>query len=1250
MKTYRLPDPVVERSTIGIVMRSFNRPDYDMWLGATQAAQEQDLNVVTFVGREIDSPQSLERQANAIYELVSAEKLSGAVVMSSGLGLYAGPDGMQAFCARFGDRPLVSLQMGLPGVPSILADSYRGMREVIEHLIEAHHCRRIVFLRGPVNHRGARERYRAYRAAMDEHGIALDPGLVCPATASWSNVDGIAHMLGELSRSSPLPYDAIVGTSAGLAQEAMTWLRTHNIRVPEDVAAVGFDDFPMHAGEVPSLTTARVPFNEMGRRAINMLIAQMHGEAVPLEVMTPARLVVRESCGCPSDSVLRAGLLAHPLVVQPRHPGQADRSTVLSSVIPVNLGAQRESVIGALSSIANSQAEPDVALLLAFIPVLVDGFIADVAQLGPGQLAAPGWQSAFVATLKPVLTQAAGRRIPVACFQDMISYLRKVALETLGEGAGGVPPAGSWFVVEDLLGQARVLVAETVRRMDVASTLASSRQTVLLNCVGHTLTTVADLDELGRTLTEQLPKLGITGCYLALYEDPGESSGWARLHYACYSQGAVAVPQEGIRFPIKSLLPGEILSRLASDGPYRLVAEPLFVRDKQFGFLLMAVGPRDLIFENQPDDATVYDALRNYISDALHGILLYEQAQHARQQAEEADRLKSRFLSMVSHELRTPLNVIVGVSEMLLWEQGGFQQELARIHASAQHLDGLIRDVLDLASSQVGQLRLVREPLDLRQVLEIVTQIGAQMAQDKGLRWVTEIPEALPSVWGDRTRLRQVALNLVSNAFRFTSEGEVTLRVETAPGWITVSVRDTGIGVPPDDQDVIFDEFRQSERTAQRGYGGLGLGLAISRRLVEMHGGTIGVHSSGKEGDGATFYFMLPTMALTQQVGSPSDDRTREKRRRVTILSSQAGSAANLGVYLSDRGYIVEEIPITDARSPDDPEHWLNQVLLNLPGAVILDAEPAKEYGWTLMRLLKENPETQNVPVLFYSLLQEDGSGSMLALDYLVKPVSVDDLTQVLDRQGMICDGAGSDACSVPTILVVDDEPGIVATHTWLIQSQLPHARVMQANNGRQALSQMAQTRPDLVLLDLMMPEMDGFEVLVKMHQHPDLCNIPVVVLTAKTLSDDEMDRLTLGVTTVLGKGLFSAEETLEHIEAALRRNNRSTTEETREIVRRAIVYIHRHYGEPLTRKEIAKGANLSARHLDRCFREQMGITPMAYLNRFRLRQSRRLLVSSPLNISEIAATVGFSDSGYFSRVFRRDMGMSPSEYRRTHS
>jgi YesN/AraC family two-component response regulator len=266
--------------------------------------------------------------------------------------------------------------------------------------------------------------------------------------------------------------------------------------------------------------------------------------------------------------------------------------------------------------------------------------------------------------------------------------------------------------------------------------------------------------------------------------------------------------------------------------------------------------------------------------------------------------------------------------------------------------------------------------------------------------------------------------------------------------------------------------------------------------------------------------------------------------------------------------------------------------------------------------------------------------------------VSVDNLTQVLDRQGMTTgtDGAGRDVNSAPTILVADDEPSIVATHTWLIQSQLPQARVLQASNGRQALSLMAQTRPDLVLLDLMMPEMDGFQVLVEMHEHPDLCNIPVVVLTAKTLSDDEVDRLTLGVATVLGKGLFSAEETLEHIEAALHRNGRSTTEETLENVRRAMAYIHEHYTEPLTRKDIARGVNLSARHLDRCFCEQMGITPITYLNRFRLRQSRRLLVSSSLSMSDISATVGFSDSGYFSRVFRRDTGVSPSEYRRTHS
>ena len=234
-------------------------------------------------------------------------------------------------------------------------------------------------------------------------------------------------------------------------------------------------------------------------------------------------------------------------------------------------------------------------------------------------------------------------------------------------------------------------------------------------------------------------------------------------------------------------------------------------------------------------------------------------------------------------------------------------------------------------------------------------------------------------------------------------------------------------------------------------------------------------------------------------------------------------------------------------------------------------------------------------------------------------------------------------------ILLVDDEPEILATHMWLLRSQFPDSCILQAANGRQALLLMAETRPDLVLLDLMMPEMNGFEVIAAMQEQPHLSDVPVVVLTAKTLTDQALAQLNQGVVTVLSKGMFSAQETLHHLEAALRRSTMANPE-TRKLVRRAMAYIHEHYMEPIARKEIAAYVNLSARHLDRCFSDEIGITPMVYLNRFRLRHARRLLQSTTLSISEIAAAVGFSDSSYFCRVFRRDLGMAPSDYRRMHA
>jgi signal transduction histidine kinase/AraC-like DNA-binding protein len=681
---------------------------------------------------------------------------------------------------------------------------------------------------------------------------------------------------------------------------------------------------------------------------------------------------------------------------------------------------------------------------------------------------------------------------------------------------------------------------------------------------------------------------------------------------------------------------------LPVDQACRTLIEPLHFQDEQIGLIL---------FEQKPA-GDIYEVLRDEISVTLKAVMLSEQnvhlyqqalaaekvAQEGRRLAEEADRLKSRFLSMVSHELRTPLVLLVGLSEMMLRERTGdnrpplpepYRQDLARIHVSAQQLDSLVRDVLDLTRSQMGELRLVKKPLDLGQVFKAVALIGEEMAHSKGLDWQAEIPPQLPQILGDQARLQQVMLNLVTNAVKFTAHGHVRLQVKVEDNTVMVSVSDTGLGVPVEEQAVIFDEFRQSERTAARGYGGLGLGLSICRQLIEMHGGQIRVLSSGEEDSGSTFGFTLPVASETAPV-----ERTATARA-VLLLTEHTGNGQRLREHLVRAGFIVEMLNVGEIKD------WLAQVLQSPPGAVVLDL-PASERGWEIMQSLKENPATQNVPVLFYSLLQD--SGAVLDVDYLSKPLDTTALVRALQQHGL-----DANTCqAAETVLVVDDDPAILEMHTHLMQAHLPACRVLQATNGRMALDAMRQEHPTLVLLDLMMPELDGFGVVEAMQHDPRLRDIAVVVVTAQRLTQQEMERLSRGVTSILAKGVFSAQETLAHVEQALARS-KNLGSETQRIVRKVMAYIHEHYAEPISRQDMATFAGISVRHLTRCFSQEVSMSPAMYLNRYRVNQAKELLRAGDQNITQIADAVGFPDSGYFTRVFRREVGMSPSAYQDQH-
>jgi YesN/AraC family two-component response regulator len=290
---------------------------------------------------------------------------------------------------------------------------------------------------------------------------------------------------------------------------------------------------------------------------------------------------------------------------------------------------------------------------------------------------------------------------------------------------------------------------------------------------------------------------------------------------------------------------------------------------------------------------------------------------------------------------------------------------------------------------------------------------------------------------------------------------------------------------------------------------------------------------------------------------------------------------------------------------------------------------------------LRENPLTKNIPVLFYSLEEERDSGSLLDLDYLTKPMSRAELARAIDRQGLkAIEGQDRKA-----ILIVDDEPGVLEMHARIVETWSPECRVWKARNGREAIEMIRSERPDLVLLDLMMPELDGFGVLEMMQSDEISRDIPVIVLTGQVLTQEDMVRLNRGVTNVLKKGLFSIEETLAHVEAALARN-KNLGSETQRLARKAMAYIHEHYTEPISLKDVARSVGISKEYLARRFHQETGVTLVTYLNRYRIGQAKARLEAGEKNLTEIALEVGFSSGPYFSRVFRQEVGMSPSEYR----
>ncbi len=542
-----------------------------VWDGVMKASQQYGANIICFVGGELRSHQEFQDQANVLYDLANSGNIDGLLLWGSSLRNFIGPEEFQTFCAGFDPIPLVELDE----IPKTVTEShgYQGMRLAILHLLDTHQCRHIAFIPGAEGNSETHCRYQAYLDVLHTHNIAFNPKLVAPADY-WDEASG-RQAVRVLLDQRRVTFDAIAAANDRLAIGAIEALQEWGIRVPYDVAVVGFDNNPDGQYITPPLTTVPYPTNDMGQHAVKMLLRMLNEERVEEEPGIQASLVIRQSCGCTNPAVAEAGIEAFA------RPGTSHETQ--------SIMAYKAAILAEMSLCLSD------ASLQEWAAQVLEAFLMELSQAS----------SVFLSTLDDMLGRVAAINGDVASWQNVISILRQQTLCRLD--------AATCFRAENLLGQARVLIGEVARRHRGFRQLHSKQQMNRLHKIGAQLISTFDVQVLLETLEYELPGLHIPACYLALYERPEAPMEWARLIMAYNELGRIELPADGLRFLSSDVLPEKFLPGTRR---YTMVVESLYHHQDQLGFM---------VFEAGPTDGSVYASLRDLLSSALQGALLVRQ-------------------------------------------------------------------------------------------------------------------------------------------------------------------------------------------------------------------------------------------------------------------------------------------------------------------------------------------------------------------------------------------------------------------------------------------------------------------------------------------------------------------------------------------------------------------------------------------------------------------------------------------------
>ena len=584
------------------------------WWGMEAAAKMCDVNLVSCFGNTLGWPYNYEEQANVVYALAKSQRLDGLIIWKGSLTMGQTDQAVEDFCRQYG-VPVVSILNPVSGFPCVTYQNDQSEKDLLEHLIVEHGFRRIGFVGMHQGNASFMVRYNAYAEAMADHGLPIDPAITRPwfppedINGSPLNEDVLNRfLLGARAAG----VEALIGASDVLAIQIMRLLQAQGVDVPKGVAVAGFDGFKEGRAVTPPLTTVQPAWYDLGYRALETVMAVREGKTVEQTIYVPHRIMARQSCGCPDASVASAAALT------------ADGS--LHS--PVN---------GAVGTVSQAETAAEIAQIVhglsrepaqAVTEVLLQSFLADTDSTPSG---------AFLKKLEALLGQTAENEGEITAWQDVLSILRKYQLSRVEEKA-------AILRAEDLLQQGRVMIGQAAERAQAYSRLLSEQRADRLRSAGMALITTFDVNQLTDILANHLPALGITSCYLSLFEDPQPyhfpdlAPEWARLVLAYNEHGRAQLPPEGRRFPASQWLPDDLWTDQRSAN-YVMLA--LYFQSRQIGFVL---------FESGSKEGYLYEALRGEISSALQGAVLVQRVENRAVQLQTAAEVSQAASSLLDSD------------------------------------------------------------------------------------------------------------------------------------------------------------------------------------------------------------------------------------------------------------------------------------------------------------------------------------------------------------------------------------------------------------------------------------------------------------------------------------------------------------------------------------------------------------------------------------------------------------------------